>query len=82
MKTLTDSTRYTILSEIELVRHDCLVTLYFTGDGWDTDVESSIDHTDPEEAKTIAKGLKEKFPGINIQILKIKSKTETEYITI
>lgn len=78
----TENTVYSIQSEIELKQYDCLVTLYFTGDGWDTDVECSINHDDLEEAKSICKGLKERFPDIKIQVLKIKSKTETEYIPV
>ncbi|MCK5611284.1 hypothetical protein KAR91_55960 [Candidatus Pacearchaeota archaeon] len=78
----SESTIYSIQSEVELKQYDCLVTLYFTGDGWDTDVESSINHTDLEEAKSICKELKERFPDIKIQILKIESKTETEYISV
>lgn len=78
---IMDSTRYGIQSEIELKQYDCFVTLYFNGDGWD-DVESSIDYADLEEAKTVCEGLKVVFPDIKIQILKIESKTVTEYISV
>lgn len=78
----SESITYGIQSEIELKQYDCFVTFYFTGDGWDSDVESSIDYTDLEEAKAVCEGLKERFPDIKIQILKIESKTKTEYISV
>lgn len=77
-----ESITYGIQSEIDLEQYDCLVTLRFNGDGWDQDVEFSIDYTDLEEAKAVCEELKERFPDIEIKILKIESKTVTEYISV
>ena len=74
---------FTIISDVELPDYNIIhVRLYWTGDCWSEDVESSEDYPDLETAKNIALSVKVKFLNVQISILRITSSTETEEIAV
>ena len=76
---------FTIFSDLYLSNYDDIfVRLYWTGDGFDQESDSSMDfskmtYADAEKEVAI---ITSRFPNIKVSILRITSSTKTEEISV
>ena len=80
MRTKTQT--YCIVSDVKIKSHDTEARFYWAGDYWSDDVDSSFDYTTIDAAKRYALAAKNSYPVALVQILSIKSETESELIDI
>jgi hypothetical protein len=76
----TTTERYTIISDVEIKSHDTSVRLYWTGSGWNNEPDMCEDYDELYKAAEETKVILNQYPFAKMQILRIKSTTEDEYI--
>lgn len=73
---------FTIFSDFDLPEYDSSVRMYWNGESWDQDTESSPLVTDKKAAKEMARDAKCKFPKVDVSILGIYSETMMEIMPL